>query len=92
MNEESDILYYVGEIPIRKVNKLRLTLNEQEYKRLAIVANETDIPLSAIIAILCQPCPVCKTDTITISIPKNILSTNKANNGRSITNRLRNDE
>lgn len=92
MSSDNPILYYEGDIPIRKTNPVRLNLNESEYKRIAIAANRSRLPVALIIAIAAQPCPVCNTESITIVIPKNLLSTNKANNGRSLTNRLSNDK
>lgn len=92
MGGKNNILYYIGEIPIRKNNTVRLNLNEQEYKKIAQVINNTGLPISTIIAYQGKPCTKCGNDEIMITIPKNLLSTNKANKGRSLTNRLNDDK
>ncbi len=87
MSEVNPILSYVGEIPIRKRNYVRLELNDNEYTKLAEIALKTNLSIAAIIAYLAQPCS-CGISSITITIPKGLLSTKKNKSGRSILNRI----
>lgn len=83
-NKEEDILYYEGDIPIKKNNRFNLNLNQYEMVKLAKVINQTGLSVPKIIALLSQPCCKCGNDNVTLTIPKGILSTNKGNNGGNL--------
>src|SRR3954467_5716755 len=78
---EDKILRWIGEVPIRKVNYQKVKYNEVEFTRLAKVALLTNLPISKIIALSSQPCPVCGNDHVMITIPLGILSTRKQSTG-----------
>lgn len=86
------ILYYIGNIPVREINTVRLSITENQYKKIAEIADKTGLAISMIIAMQGKPCCKCGNEEITITVPKNILSTKKLNNGRSKTIRLQNGE
>lgn len=92
MIDDGSVLYYIGDIPVREKNYVRLCLNESEYKRIAETADQTGLPVAFIIASQGQACKICGNDKITIVIPKNLLSIKKSNTGRSTTTRLKNDK
>ena len=73
-NTETGILYYIGKFPIKKVNNITLGFNEIEYKKLALAAHKTGLPIKKILALQGSSCTACGNDNISIIVPRNLLS------------------
>lgn len=88
MKASNEIKYFIGEIPVRRINKAPITFGESEWVRLANAAKEHGLSIPKIIAKMCSPCSQCGNDNVTIRekvdeavIKKNLLSTKRASSG-----------
>jgi hypothetical protein len=79
------ILYYIGDIAIRKANQLSISLSETEMAKAAEVSVRTGLSIPKIIALQGLPCQKCGSNEIVI--PKSILSTKRTASGGNISSR-----
>lgn len=77
-------LCFEGDIPIYKDNRFTFNFNQTEMIKLAKIINQTGLSVPKIVAILAQPCCQCGNDNVVLTLPKNILSTKKGNNGGTL--------
>jgi hypothetical protein len=86
-SESNPILSYIGEVPIRKTNFVKIKYNEFEYRRLVNISMQLGIPVAKIVALSSQPCTVCGNDHIVLTIPLGVISVNKQKSAESTIKR-----
>jgi hypothetical protein len=93
-NARHEILFFEGNIPIRKINSLSIYIPENNFRKIAELVNQTGLSAAKIIAASGRPCTCCKdkavevlVDDIVFRIPRGLLSEKKWNNGSNISSR-----
>lgn len=79
--EKNPVIDMIGDIEIKKVNYLHMSLNEHEYRRLVLLSLKTGLAVAKIIALSAQPCCICGNEQVTLTIPLGLLSIKKLNSG-----------
>lgn len=75
--DKNPIVMMIGETEIRKENYIKVRYNHIEYARLVRISQRLNLPVSKVIALSSQPCPICDNDHIQLTIPLGLISTKK---------------
>lgn len=90
--ESNPIVLRVGNIDVRETNFVKIKYNAYEYARLLKISQQTGIPVSKIIALSSQQCPICGNDHVAITLPLSLISSKKQNAGKSAHKYHKNDD
>lgn len=82
-NKKNPIIKEFDGQNIRRDNFIKIKFNPTEYERLLRLSKITGIPMTKIVALSSQPCPICGNDHVAITIPLGLLSTKKQLTGNS---------
>jgi len=83
------VLFEYEGFEVKKYNKVTISLSETEMVKLitAHVDSGRTLSFPKILALLSKSCQTCGNDNISITIPKNILSTKRYGTGGNVTSR-----